>query len=1331
MEMIVREVRRRLVLIGFTVAICVSCGSPAPAAGAGPSFDCATAKDPDEKTICASPELSALDVQAARKFQALLAKGNAAARVKARQSLKERNACLADAACIASVLASEIKAFDELGAPAQATGNTNPALPANPRLRDTACAGNQPQQDSGSGCTVRNVTTRDLVAPRTVARRGDEAADAAILSGNGQFVASSGPNGVKIWDVHSGRIIRSLFALPGDDLIRSAVIAFSPDGRRLLAKKYDTMTLWDTETGQPLIIFDKKHSASDENYSNSVVVAGGKRRVFSANYDDATIEIWDVNSAALIKSIKVPGARITSMGASPEENVVAIAGADGSVKCLDADTGRLISTLTAPADEHDGIIFSPDGDHLLTISYRDTRLWNYKTGQLVLSTESDTKAGDVTDVDVPAEFSSNGSRLMLFSKQDGIRIWDVNDRPRVISIAPPVSAVRALRFMPGAEALLVSGERETKVVDIATGKVIAVPYSLKGSILTKSTSGELLLFNEGEGTWSLRSASDGRSVQRFDLSLKPSLPTALASNGSVAAVADPSGDVVVRNTKSWTPSAGCHPDPAARSLEISADRRMVAATGWDGSQESITVCDLASGKPLDLPQKLAGRGATFSDDSRQLLVDRRVYDIPSGKLILEIGAEYFTAALPSGGKKLILGTEFDGVRVWDLAQRSELKNLRMPFFKVRSLAVSPDGKKVAAGGKEAPVKVWDANSGKPIRTFEDAETNEYSGTNRVPISSLAFDTGSSLLLASRGDLLVLWNVATGKTVWKIQAGMDGAFGRAFFADDAPQIVSLRDDGTIQHWDARTGALIATRMQLGNGEWVVTTPEGFFDTSSPTAAANLSVVKGLQVFSIDQFYNALYRPDLVREKLAGDPSGKVRDAAAKLDFDKVIATGAAPRVAITSPAPGSSQPRDSVEVEAAITEQGGGIGKIEWRVNGVTLSSDGRGFERVDAAASGGTPQIVKQTLSLVAGENRIEVLAYNAKNLIASEPARLTVRWDGENGATPPKLFVLSVGVNDYYDSRLRLAYAVPDATSIADGFRTAGSGLYAAVDVTTVLDKDVTAGNLDKVFAELGKKIQARDVFVFFLAGHGKTKNGKYFFIPRDFRYEDETSIEKAGVDQDRFQTWFAKIPARKSLLLYDTCESGSLTGSTRGSDIEERLGALNRMTRATGRTFLTATTDDAPAMEGFHGHGVFTYTVLDSLARGDVNNDGLIELSELADYVDIKVPDYSYEAFKLRQIPQRSMVGTNFALANKAAVLPIESSEGTSNAPIPTRPTHVLITSADVRREATPSSAVVVHMTPGGQVSLIELKNGWALVARDGQKLGFVEEKALLSLH
>ncbi|MGB6196778.1 MAG: hypothetical protein WBF49_10600, partial [Methyloceanibacter sp.] len=53
--------------------------------------------------------------------------------------------------------------------------------------------------------------------------------------------------------------------------------------------------------------------------------------------------------------------------------------------------------------------------------------------------------------------------------------------------------------------------------------------------------------------------------------------------------------------------------------------------------------------------------------------------------------------------------------------------------------------------------------------------------------------------------------------------------------------------------------------------------------------------GLWVFSIKEVYQALFRPDLVREKLTGDLNGKVKEATAKLDLGKVLASGSAPAI----------------------------------------------------------------------------------------------------------------------------------------------------------------------------------------------------------------------------------------------------------------------------------------------------------------------------------------------------------------------------------------------------------------------------------------------------
>src|SRR5262249_6746858 len=141
-------------------------------------------------------------------------------------------------------------------------------------------------------------------------------------------------------------------------------------------------------------------------------------------------------------------------------------------------------------------------------------------------------------------------------------------------------------------------------------------------------------------------------------------------------------------------------------------------------------------------------------------------------------------------------------------------------------------------------------------------------------------------------------------------------------------------------------------------------------------------------SIDQFYQSLYRPDLVREKLAGDPRGFVREAAAQLDLNKVIASGSAPDVRLTLPGRALSAGAidgNGVSVEAEITDRGGGIGRVEWRVKGVTAGID------TPAAPAGGQPVRLSRSLALDPGDNAIEVTAYNSANLIASVPAQVSV----------------------------------------------------------------------------------------------------------------------------------------------------------------------------------------------------------------------------------------------------------------------------------------------------------------------------------------------------
>ena len=68
-------------------------------------------------------------------------------------------------------------------------------------------------------------------------------------------------------------------------------------------------------------------------------------------------------------------------------------------------------------------------------------------------------------------------------------------------------------------------------------------------------------------------------------------------------------------------------------------------------------------------------------------------------------------------------------------------------------------------------------------------------------------------------------------------------------------------------------------------------------------------------------------------------------------------------------------------------------------------------------------------------------------------------------------------------------------------------------------------------------------------------------------------------------------------------------------------QTAAVKRLMRAMGRTILSASTDDALALQGYLGHGVKTWTMLDALDQGDTNGNATIEVTELAGYLDLKV--------------------------------------------------------------------------------------------------------------
>ncbi|MER8823055.1 caspase family protein [Mesorhizobium sp. M0991] len=1010
-------------------------------------------------------------------------------------------------------------------------------------------------------------------------------------------------------------------------------------------------TVWDATSGKELAKFRSKGSVS----VNAIAFLPGGRIVYGGDGKSKNIHIADISTQAVLKNFA--SGWVAAIAASPRGNMFAVGDWDSYVRIFSSD-GRPIKAFrlhsTRAVNE---LSFSADGRFLISGGYQDHNAYIWDTA----SWKKIATLSFADDLD-SASWSADGKFLAVTSGF-GLSIFDASSWKRIKNLEGQFNEVEFI----GDEYNLLDS---SKIVDI-DGNVIV-------DHLGPSAAHEAATFLD-PGSKTVLIEHDGR-LYHFDILTGETSETGENIPAPARFTASPSGDMLYSD-QDWKPF---HRSPAGAVTPLEVE--------GDGGE---TLFIARNGK----------FGLHFSIDTAS------IFDLTRNMKVWSFHNEHSNASvdISSDGRYLYTNGTFN-VTSWDIINKKMVAQADVPvtsgdvylFTDERSILVVNTDQ-----GKNYAARIYSAPELKIVDQFVIPGRHHF---NHIYNAALSPD-GSTVALSADDGIIHIWDLRERKLSHSLSGSRESAW-RLIYSADGKRLISANAEG-IRLWDPTTGELLASHFLSTDGEWITITPEGFF-TASPNGANNLSVVRGLDVFSVDQVYQVLYRPDLVREKLAGDPNGIVREAAARLDLTAAIGSGAPPVVDVVSPG-ADAVFQDSVTAEISLEDKGGGVGRVEWRVNGVTARVVEAGGE-------------MRQVLPLEPGDNLIEVVAYNAKNLVASTPASLKVHSDAPANAMP-RLHVLAIGVNDYWDSRLQLAFAVPDARAVGEALRQAGnSDLYESVDVMTVEDAAVTKDGLDRAFAAMGARVRARDVFVLFVAGHAKTVAGRYFFIPHDFRYESEQSVPQQGIGQDLFQTWLARIPAKKSILLYDTCESGSLTGGRIAQRGMERVVALEKMTRAMGRTILSAATDDQPAIEGYRGHGVFTYAVLQALGAADGNADGMIQVTELAGYVDRKVPEYSFEAFKQRQIPQMSIVGSDFPLgASIAALVDLDP----TTPPIPTKPTHVVIAAAPVRDLARGDAPGQTELPVGTLVVLIESSDGWALVARDGKMLGYVNEKALARLH
>lgn len=172
------------------------------------------------------------------------------------------------------------------------------------------------------------------------------------------------------------------------------------------------------------------------------------------------------------------------------------------------------------------------------------------------------------------------------------------------------------------------------------------------------------------------------------------------------------------------------------------------------------------------------------------------------------------AAFRPDGRRLAVGGTDRAVHIWDLETAKELVVLREHGAVPASVAYSADGKVVAtASATLAPgtqkrraekslgeIRIWDAESGKLIRSWEAAGF----GMHRLAFAS----DGQRLAGAGFDGVIHLWDSRNGRHLAAFAGHRGYIYGLAF-SPDGSRLASGSWDRSVKLWDAATGRELAT------------------------------------------------------------------------------------------------------------------------------------------------------------------------------------------------------------------------------------------------------------------------------------------------------------------------------------------------------------------------------------------------------------------------------------------------------------------------------------------------------------------------------------------
>jgi WD40 repeat protein len=135
-----------------------------------------------------------------------------------------------------------------------------------------------------------------------------------------------------------------------------------------------------------------------------------------------------------------------------------------------------------------------------------------------------------------------------------------------------------------------------------------------------------------------------------------------------------------------------------------------------------------------------------------------------------------------------------GLNLWNTTT-GEMRELGGHGYPLKTLAFSPSGTRLAGGGNDDNVWIWDLASGQLAASFQ----------GDVPDRLQSFDglfwVDDTTLIAAASDAIYWWDVATGRLLERLARPEEAAFFVAFaFSRDGNRLAAVAQDEKVYLWD---------------------------------------------------------------------------------------------------------------------------------------------------------------------------------------------------------------------------------------------------------------------------------------------------------------------------------------------------------------------------------------------------------------------------------------------------------------------------------------------------------------------------------------------------